>query len=396
MSPQDPRVELIKSVQPYPVQITNDILRLPEPEMLVEGFLPKGAVLGITASPGVGKTWLVMELMRSAVAGGGFLGKHKWSKEVRCLFVGSDASMYDYARQWRRLIRQHYGEFWEPHDTGERGVDECVDFLLQSDFMLDDPVSVARLIQTAQTRGCTPVVLGHKHIVDEDEEGNLTEDWVPVVSELHGYDVIVFDTLSRLTRADQNDNTEMENVFRNIRFIAEQTGAACILLHHNSKRSDHNGGEDWRGAVAQIGALDCWLQLSPLKNDKYVIKAEFKKFRGITPEPFMYRMDVNGHDAATLTAVDDNTKAGDNFSMLTDAMYKFIVTSPTPVTAEQIHEGIWSSTADLVHGNRKLHLEKLANRLQGIQRGGKTYLGKELYKRPCTGEEGAVLITESL
>jgi hypothetical protein len=121
----------------------------------------------------------------------------------------------------------------------------------------------------------------------------------------HGFHVIVFDTLSRLTRANQNDNTEMEEVFRNIRILSEATDAAIVLLHHNSKKSEFNDGSDWRGAMSQIGALDSWVQLVPHKTKKHLIGVQYKKFRGITPQDFSYIMKVDEAEQASLVASEE-------------------------------------------------------------------------------------------
>ena len=395
MLSKDPRLELLKQVkETYQLQTSESLQSLPEPKMLIENFLPVNSVVGVTAAPGVGKTWLMMELMRSACAGK-FLGEFKWTLDFpRVLFVGSDASMFDYARQWRRIYAEQYARekqideanLWQResiHD--ERPADIQIDFLLQSSFMLDDLGEVLRLIKTAETR----YIPGEYHetvhdvaySVGEDEwEVEQEHDIQVVREERRGWNVIIFDTLSRLTRANQNDNTEMENVFRNIRFIAEQTGATCILLHHNSKKSEHNGGEDWRGAVAQIGALDCWLQLRPTKNDRYVISGEWKKFRGLTPEPFLYHMHVNTAGPARLQHVKNKTERTVNYDLISQKMYEFIVRSPEPVTAEEIHAAIWDSTCDLAGGDRAAHLKKVNDRLRHITRKGQSFDGKYLYK----------------
>ena len=107
-----------------------------------------------------------------------------------------------------------------------------------------------------------------------------------------------------LTRAQQNDNTEMEKVFGHIRLLCAETGASVILIHHNSKPSEFNDGSDWRGAMAQIGALDSWVNLAARKNEKFILQCAFKKFRGITPGNFRFRMNVSDEDVASLVYTD--------------------------------------------------------------------------------------------
>lgn len=268
----------LDKVKPYPLAEGATLYSIKPPAMQIDQFLPVGGVMGITSYPGVGKTWAAMEVARAVGSGEPFLGKYK-TMRGGVLFVGSDSSLYDYARQWTRLTRS----LPNPHDTFEP-----VRFLIQSTFMFEDTDEIRRLIRTHQK-------------FEWGEHRNT--DAGPVREK--GFHVIIFDTLSRLTRANQNDNTEMEEVFRNIRWLAEATDAAVILLHHNSKKSEFNDGSDWRGAMSQIGALDSWVQLTPSRKDKYLVGVGFKKFRGITPDNFSYRMHVSDAETASLEISDE-------------------------------------------------------------------------------------------
>lgn len=269
----------IEGIQPYALMEGDELYRIEPPPMQIEGFLPAGGVMGITSYPGVGKTWLAMEVTRAVTSGTDFLGRYR-AHRGGVLFVGSDSSVHDYARQWTRLTR---------HVPDAVDVFAPVRWLIQSTFMFEDFDEVRRLVRTHQTF----------------EWGDYVEGEHGMAPEGAGFHVIVFDTLSRLTRANQNDNSQMEDVFRNVRLIAEATGAAVILLHHNSKKSEFNDGSDWRGAMSQIGALDSWVQLAPSARDKYLVGVQYKKFRGITPEDFAMRLNVQDPEVATVEASDE-------------------------------------------------------------------------------------------
>jgi hypothetical protein len=278
------------------------------PPMLIEGFLPAASIMGLTALPGVGKSWLVLEAMRAVATGGKFLGEFQ-SEQGGVLFVGNDASLYDYARQWRRLTQL---EYLSHHEAGEEGVApnipyDSVRWLIQSPFLFEDPKEVCNLIKTHQTfeHGEPEPVFEWRTESDpnDPELGVMSRHQIDMAC-AKGFKLIVFDTLSRLTRAQQNDNTEMERVFGNIRLICDETKAAVILVHHNSKPSEFNDGSDWRGAMAQIGALDSWVNIATKKNEKEIIAATFKKFRGITPGNFRFRMNVTDEETASLIYLD--------------------------------------------------------------------------------------------
>jgi len=273
-----PILQGIESVRPYKLTTGHHLYTIDPPAMQIDDFLPVGGIMGITSQPGAGKSWLAMAIAQSVGSGELFLGRFK-ARRGGVLFVGSDSSLYDYARQWTRLTS---------HVELAAHIYEPVRFLIQSSFMFEDRDEVRKLIATHNS-----FEWGDFHVNDEGAEKEK------------GFHVIVFDTVSKLTRANQNDNTDMEEVFRHIRWIAEATNAAVILIHHNSKRTEFNDGSDWRGASSQFGALDSWIQLNPSLKDKYKIAVEYKKFRGITPANFAYQMNVSDPKIASLCYTDE-------------------------------------------------------------------------------------------
>ena len=308
MRDSHPLLADIESVAPYSLTEAHSLYDVPAPVMQIKEFLPAGGIMGITSFPGVGKTWLALEVARSIASGTPFLGKFE-ARRGGVLFVGSDSSIFDYARQWTRLTKGQYADAAERED-----IFEGVRFLIQSSFLFEDLQSVRQLLATHQR-----FEFGEMEIGPEGE---------PVRP--RGFKVIIFDTLSRLTRANQNDNTQMEEVFRHVRWIAETTGAAIILLHHNSKHTEFNDGADWRGAMSQIGALDSWVQLSNGRHKKYTIGGEFKKFRGITPKNFAYQMSVDDPRIAALAYSTEPVTREDKQERgaLGEAIYTYISEHP--------------------------------------------------------------------
>jgi hypothetical protein len=295
----DIRLVGIENVEPYPLLGCDDLYAMPAPEFIIDDFLPEGTISGCTSYPGVGKTWLAFEMLRALATGGQFLG-HFPAHEGPVLFVGSDASIYDYARQFRRLTLEQFKKLQPDNDSPvdyENPLKVNVRFLIQSDLLFESLDSMRRLINTANRFAWGPL-----HEVHDEETGAVD------MEQNHGFSLIIFDTLSKLTRMNQNDNSQMEDVFRNLRFVSANTNASIMLLHHNAKASEFKEAEDWRGAMAQIGALDCWFQLTPTQADKSIIQVKVKKFRGITPPDFYYKMDVNNGEmseepAASLVVV---------------------------------------------------------------------------------------------
>lgn len=357
----DIRLTGIDSVAPYPLATTDDLYALPPPAFIIEDFLPEAAITGITSYPGVGKTWFAFEAARALATKDRFLGRFQ-AVEGAVLFVGSDASIYDYAKQWRRLTTEQFKKLQPDNDSSpdyENPLKANVRFLIQSDFLFENIDSIRRLIRSSRQ-----FTWGPPHEVFDEETGETD------VVYNHGFCLIVFDTLSKLTRANQSDNSQMEEVFRNIRFLSEQTGAAIMLLHHNAKTTEFNDGEDWRGAMAQIGALDAWFQLTPEQADKEIVQVKVKKFRGITPPPFYYKMAVNSGDMdeeppASLTVVDEPVNP------FTDGITESaldVLTSSTYnghwLTVKQIADALFDSYKDFFNDDRGKFEAALRNRLK--------------------------------
>jgi hypothetical protein len=230
--------------------------------------------------------------------------------------------------------------------------------------MLDNPDEVRRVILTALDENLFP----RKQEVINGEV---------VKSERGGCALIVMDTLSRLTTANQNDNTEMEKVFAHIRIICEVTGAAVLILHHNSKATEYNDGADWRGAMSQIGALDSWIQLSSSKRQRYKIKAEFKKFRGITPSTFEYQQNVKDPEAANLAFLGFVDDFGADASIADDLILQFSAWK----TLADAEDKMWETYSDQFPDRAKFK-KALQNRLRDLVK------AEKLDKRPAPRKEG--------
>ena len=348
----DIKLSNMDSVEAYPFVSTEDMYAIKSPPMLIEGILPKQTITGLTSFPGTGKTWLAFEFMRSIATGGRFLERFD-AEQGSVLFVGSDASVHDYARQWRNLSSAEWASYAPTEEQYAAGqvpynpLQSSVKFLVQSDFLFEDLSSVRRLIKSCWD-----------HTWGEPKMTDLGPMW------RRGFSLIIFDTLSKLTRANQNDNTEMEEVFRNIRLISESTKAGVVLLHHNSYRGEYNDGESWRGASSQIAALDNWFQIGAEDNDKYHINLKVKRFRGITPEPFSYKMVLTEDsaklaytEAAQSTQFDDGIlQSINNFLLLPTARGHWF-------SAQQIADGLWEEYKELFGNAKDRFLRAVRNRI---------------------------------
>jgi RecA-family ATPase len=77
-----------------------------------------------------------------------------------------------------------------------------------------------------------------------------------MIAEYSGCRLIVFDTLSRMHRLDENSNGDMVQVVTRFEYLAAETGASVLYLHHVNKMSSREGQGDQqiasRGATALV------------------------------------------------------------------------------------------------------------------------------------------------
>lgn len=282
----------------YPILNLKTLLSMPEPPMLIDSLIPRQGITGISADPNIGKTFLAIEMARAVITGSKFLEAFE-AEAGAVLFIGQDASIMDYARQVRKVVGKQYADMaTELEVSGSDDVnpfDDRLKFLIRPGLELQNKKHVDKLIRTVQ---------GIQHSFRgggfTEYEINSTGDVVPVEYEPYDYGVslIIIDTLASSHRSNENDNSEMQVVFDNIRRLSEETKAAVILTHHHPKSGEFNtNNSKWRGATAQLGSLDNHMELSRVEGSKDMVEFAIKKFRGLRIDDFTYRMIVDENTA---------------------------------------------------------------------------------------------------
>jgi hypothetical protein len=71
---EDTRLLTLGQASPYRLATSSTLRGVKPPRMLIESLLPAGALCGLTSMPGVGKTWLALELAQAVATGGQALG----------------------------------------------------------------------------------------------------------------------------------------------------------------------------------------------------------------------------------------------------------------------------------------------------------------------------------
>ena len=342
-------LDQLRQIKRYDLSSVQTMFKVEPPEMLVDTILPKSSLTGLTGYAGTGKTWFALELSRAVATGTEFL-KYFQARPGNVVFVGQDASIHDYAQQLRKLIKAEYIEMEEEISKGIRHsnpYDERLHFIIRPGLLLEDKNLMMRLAAS---------VMFIQHSAYEEQEYDTGTDTTKLVTkQKEGTDLIVLDTLSSMTRANQNDNTEMEAAFRNLRWLAEVTGACVLLLHHNSKPTEYNEGEDWRGAGAQIAALDNWFHLhqTPRKEGHLLLKV--KRFRGLKPEDFHLRREVDETSAKLYYSEEVEIPVTVAYDTKEAVLALLGATPHEFQTARQISEKLWPVASEFIGSDTTLY-----------------------------------------
>lgn len=270
---------------------TKTLLEAPIPPMLIDSFIPRRGVVGISSDPGAGKTFFAMEMIKRVVCKELFLERFK-TRRASCLFIGQDCSELEYARQARKTFQDapQTSEFersggWGMMEDEVEVIDPFnhVKWLLHDGVNLANPGDVAQLVSIANNIPALEFEPGVPIDAERTENG-----WENIYGDPNGVGLIVFDTWSKCHRASENSNDEMNRAFDGLRMLSEATNAAVLLLHHHSYGNEFNSGSRWRGASSQLGALDAHIELKKGKGDE--IYVNFRKYRGVRPEDFSMTM----------------------------------------------------------------------------------------------------------
>jgi archaellum biogenesis ATPase FlaH len=176
---------------------------------VMEGGIPAGGLVYITAPPAFGKTWVVLDLLRACLTGTRWLGKYQ---------VDKTPVMY-----------------------------------------LDEEMGVARVlprIQKLQIPRNSDLLYTNRLSVKLDNKSHREQ----IIDAVRKYSIkiIVVDSLTRIHGLDEGSNRDMAKLYSYFREIMD-AGATLVICHHDRKggQGDSNVGHDRsRGAGEIMAAAD--------------------------------------------------------------------------------------------------------------------------------------------
>lgn len=187
------------------------------------GLLAEGDVGIIGAASGTGKTWLGAELSYSLVSASPLFDAFTVTRPCRVMVVDEESSAWLLRRRWLQLLKGH---------------------------QIDSEVFVERYWQNLG------VYVDNGFSFDNDR----TLEALYIEALTFQPDVVLFDTLARVHRRPENDNSEIAKLFEDrIKPFKREFGCSLFFLHHlrkPSKDAPNDPASMLRGAGDLKGQLD--------------------------------------------------------------------------------------------------------------------------------------------
>lgn len=187
------------------------------------GLLAEGDIGIIGAASGTGKTWLAAELTYSLASAEPLFDAFTITRPCRVMIVDEESSAWLLRRRWLKLLKGHEVEPQDFVDRHWKNLKVYVD----NGFSFDNDRTLEALYLEAFS-------------------------FRP--------DIVLFDTLARVHRRPENDNSEIAKLFEDrIKPFKREFGCAIFFLHHlrkASKDSPNDPASMLRGAGDLKGQLD--------------------------------------------------------------------------------------------------------------------------------------------
>jgi hypothetical protein len=187
------------------------------------GLLAEGDIGIIGAASGTGKTWLGAEISYSLASASPLFDAFTVARPCRVMIVDEESSAWLLRRRWLKILKGHEVE---PEDFVTRHW-KNLKVYVDNGFSFDNDRSLEALYIEAMT-------------------------FQP--------DIVLFDTLARVHRRPENDNSEIAKLFEDrIKPFKREFGCAMFFLHHlrkPSKEAPNDPASMLRGASDLKGQLD--------------------------------------------------------------------------------------------------------------------------------------------
>jgi len=177
-----------------------------EIEWLVDAIMPRTTCGIVAGEPGIGKTWIVMDMVLALATGVPWVQTFE-TKKCKVLVVDEENAHVLVRRRFMTLMAQYqkYATLDDIH------------------FLVGESIDITPLEHPRV--GMQPSS-DFTRLYNTIGEGN--------------YDVVVLDSLTRVHHADENDSSRMSAVFSYVKRLMDDFGVSILFTHHFNKSKGHN------------------------------------------------------------------------------------------------------------------------------------------------------------
>lgn len=213
--------------------------------------LPVGSVGLLAGAGGVGKTfWVTQAVMQVAVGGScdfGLGGPAKVKSGGQVLYFNledPESILHQRIRSISLKYKKNIKENGVINTDGEREFNASYKY---DESWVNDALENIEYY-----------ALSGKNISILDKNGDLneyTDTFISIAKSVKHVRLIVFDTLRRCHDSEENGNGSMAKVLRFFEWLASETGAAVLIVHHENKHGQNDpdaGASAIRGASAIV------------------------------------------------------------------------------------------------------------------------------------------------
>lgn len=213
----------------------SDIIDEPieQPDYVVQDLLPREHIAQLVSRGGSGKTYLAYGLLFSTVSGREWLGFG--CKRGRVLYVDPELHIMEIKKRLKYIA--------------------CAMGLTAGD--------VSGAFDIVSLRGMTATA----DVLDVAIRDRVASTGKP-------YDLIIIDSINAILTGDENSSVDVRALFASLQRLTKDTGAACLIIHHEGKGLSKDDGARGRGSSVFLDGPDVCMELVSLRVDPDSAAAE--------------------------------------------------------------------------------------------------------------------------
>ena len=325
-------------INDYKLESVADLLAKPEPklEWLIENMWVDKSRGLIAGNPGVGKTWLALEMLLAVATGTPCFGKYP-AKKGAVLLVEEEASEFNLARRLHCMARA-------------RGLahSDLSNFFHLTRKFVKMPQDAAKLF-------------------------HLTS----------GYDIklIVFDSLRRFHDRDENSSSDMQAVLDSFAKLNIMTDASIVLIHHLAKSNEKSNKplfERLRGSSDFWAWRDCLIGVEG-EEESHKALCSFQFRDAQAQDPIQIERVVHASSGAIHLGVSE-TEESDDFIEKSELILNYMRAQYGPVSRDKVCSNVPGRKQELIRFFRVMEKRKM------VQKSGSNWIVPDF--TGTTGNDG--------